>query len=110
MFVENGRLRFNPCLLRAEEFLKHPKSFHYIDVTQKEKTLQLYRHELVFTYCQVPIVYSLAAENCLDITYRDGSISSTPGLKLDTTTTQKLFKRTGEIESVKVNLEKTILK
>ena len=110
VFVENGRLRFNPCLLRAEEFLKHPKSFHYIDVTQKEKTLQLYRHELVFTYCQVPIVYSLAAENCLDITYRDGSISSTPGLKLDTTTTQKLFKRTGEIENVKVNLEKTILK
>ena len=110
VFVENGRLRFNPCLLRAEEFLKHPKLFHYIDVTQKEKTLQLYRHELVFTYCQVPIVYSLAAENCLDITYRDGSISSTPGLKLDTTTTQKLFKRTGEIESVKVNLEKTILK
>ena len=110
VFVENGRLRFNPCLLRAEEFLKHPKLFHYIDVTQKEKTLQLYRHELVFTYCQVPIVYSLAAENCLDITYRDGSISSIPGLKLDTTTTQKLFKRTGEIESIKANLEKTILK
>ncbi|MFD2185610.1 hypothetical protein ACFSJT_02315 [Aquimarina celericrescens] len=108
--VKNGELQFHPFLLRIGEFLKDPKMFEYVDVNQNKKQLQLYKHELAFTYCQVPIVYSLSGENSLEITYSDGSIISHSGLKLDTVIGQKLFKRTDEIESIKVNIEKTILK
>ncbi len=108
--VKNGELQFYPCLLRIGEFLKDPKMFHYVDLHQNKKQLQLYRHELAFTYCQVPVVYSLSGENSLEITYHDDSITSHPGLNLDAFMSQKLFERTGEIESIKVNIEKTILK
>ncbi len=108
--VKNGELQFYPCLLRIGEFLKEPKMFRYVDVNQNKKQLQLYRHELAFTYCQVPIVYSLSGENSLEITYHDGSINSHTGLTLDTSISEKLFRRTAEIESIKVNIEKTILK
>ncbi|WP_299242654.1 hypothetical protein [uncultured Aquimarina sp.] len=108
--VKNSELQFNPCLLRIGEFLKDPKMFHYTDINQNKKQLQLYKHELAFTYCQVPVVYSLSGENSIEITYIDGSIVSHIGLNLDVLISKKLFKRTGEIESVKVNIEKTILK
>ncbi|GAA4275633.1 hypothetical protein [Aquimarina mytili] len=108
--VNNGELQFCPYLLRIGEFLKDPKLFQYVDVNQDIKQLQLYRHELAFTYCQVPIVYSLSGENSLEITYVDGSITSHSGLNLDTSNSQKLFERTNEIENIKVNIEKTILK
>ncbi|WP_298538772.1 hypothetical protein [uncultured Aquimarina sp.] len=108
--VKNSELQFNPCLLRIGEFLKDPKMFHYTDINQNKKQLQLYKHELAFTYCQVPVVYSLSGENSIEITYIDGSIVSHIGLNLDVLISKKLFKRTGEIESIKVNIEKTILK
>ncbi|WP_299439045.1 hypothetical protein [uncultured Aquimarina sp.] len=108
--VNNGELQFCPSLLRIAEFLKNPKMFEYVDVNQHKKQLQLYRHELAFTYCQVPVVYSLSGENSIEIAYRDSVITSHIGLKLDSSISQKLFKRTGEIENLKVNIEKTILK
>ncbi|WP_299219079.1 hypothetical protein [uncultured Aquimarina sp.] len=108
--VKNSELQFNPCLLRIGEFLKDPKMFHYVDVNQNEKQLQLYKHELAFTYCQVPIVYSLSGENSVEITYINDSIISHTSLSLEASISQKLFERTGEIESIKVNIEKTILK
>ncbi|MEB3346010.1 hypothetical protein U6A24_11090 [Aquimarina gracilis] len=108
--VNNGKLQFYPSLLRIGEFLKTPKIFQYVDVHQNKKRLQLYRHELAFTYCQVPVVYSLSGENSVEITYHDGTITSHAGLNLETSISQKLFERTGEIESIKVNIEKIILK
>ncbi|MFD2561038.1 hypothetical protein [Aquimarina rubra] len=108
--VKNGELQFYPCLLRIGEFLKNPKMFEYVDIYQNKKQLQLYRHELAFTYCQVPVVYTLSGENSLEVTYSDSSITSYTGLNLNTSISQKIFKRTGEIESIKVNIEKTILK
>ena len=110
VFITEGRVQFNPCLLRIDEFLKEPKVFKYVDLNQKPKEIQLYRHELAFTYCQVPVVYGMADENSLEITLKDGSINTIGGLNLSTEISQKLFERTGEIESIKVNIIKSILK
>ncbi|WP_378175584.1 hypothetical protein [Aquimarina sp. SS2-1] len=108
--IKDGELQFYPSLLRIGEFLKDPKIFSYVDVHQNNKQLQLYRHELAFTYCQVPVVYTLSGENSIEITHKNGLITSYDGLNLDVSISQKLFKRTGEVESIKVNIEKTILK
>ncbi len=109
-FVKNGELYFNPSLLRADEFLKNPKVFNYVDVNQNKKQLQLYRHELAFTYCQVPIVYSTSSENSIEIYNHDGTHSTFNSLTIDKVTSEKIFKRTGDIESIKVNFDKEILK
>ncbi|MBW1295377.1 hypothetical protein [Aquimarina litoralis] len=108
--VKEGTLKFYPSLLRIGEFIKDPKMFEYVDVHLNRRQLQLYRHELAFTYCQVPIVYGLSAEKGIEITYVDGSLVTYPDVRLPVDISQKLFKRTGEIESVKVNIDKTILK
>jgi len=108
--VKDGELQFYPSLLRVGEFFNNPKMFEYLDVFQNKKQVQLYRHELAFTYCQVPIVYSFSGENSIEITNHDGAITSHIGLKLNNAISQKIFERSGEIESIKVNIEKTILK
>lgn len=109
VFVTHGKVQFNPVLLRTNEFLKKPKMFNYIDIELNAKQIQLYRHELAFTYCQVPIVYSMGSENSIEVFYKEGS-ESIDGLTLTTEISSKLFERTGEIESIKVFIEKSYLK
>lgn len=110
VFVVEGQLTFNPCLLRAEEFLTEPKSFRYVDIGGNTKEIQLYRHELAFTYCQVPIIYSMASEDSIEVFNRDGSSKSMKSLTLNSELSQKLFERTDEVEFIKVFIEKSILK
>lgn len=110
VFVVEGQLTFNPCLLREEEFLTEPKTFHYIDMSGQTKEIQLYRHELAFTYCQVPIIYSMASEDSIEVFKRDGSSDSMKSLSLSANLSQKIFERTDEVEFIKVFIEKTILK
>jgi hypothetical protein len=39
VFTNNGRLNFNPCLLRKSEFLSNPQTFEYVSVGQELKQL-----------------------------------------------------------------------
>ena len=55
--VKNGRLTFNPSLLRRSEFNEESCDFNYLDLDNSEKSITLSNNELAFTYCQIPIVY-----------------------------------------------------
>ena len=59
VFVSDGKLVFNPRLLRKEEFLKGPKTFTYVDIDKEVKEIEVAKDSLCFTYCQIPIVYQL---------------------------------------------------
>ena len=106
VFVKDGEVTFNPRLLRDEEFLKTSKDFEYIDVENHKKTLVLDSDTLAFTYCQVPIVYTLSSENKLKVFYTEGKTSTINSLKLDKNNSDKLFKRTGEINKIIVFVNK----
>lgn len=110
VFVRNGEVQFNPCLLRADEFLKSSKTFRFVDVNQNKKAAILNENELAFTYCQVPVIYSISEENSLEVVFVNGEISKSDSLNLDQNTSLKLFERTGEIETIKVNIKKSLLK
>ena len=110
VFVSEGKIKFNPVLLRANEFLKEPKKFVYVDKDQNKKELQIFRHEMAFTYCQVPVVYAMAAENSMDVTFNDGKIKSLDDLVLSKETSNKIFNRTGEVTQIKVHVKKELLK
>ncbi len=110
VFVKDGQLQFNPCLLRADEFLNEPRAMRYIDVDQERRELQLYQHELAFTFCQVPVVYAMAGKNSLDVSFTDGSSTSYDDLNLEAAISSKVFQRTGEVESIKVHVERNTLK
>lgn len=110
VFVKNGRLYFNPCLLRKSEFLGEDKIFEYVDVQQEVRQLPLEKGTLCFTYCQVPVVYTLADENRLTLVHNNGTTTTLNGLTIDENNSLKIFERTGDIVHINVHLKPSMLK
>ncbi|RED43173.1 hypothetical protein DFQ10_10685 [Winogradskyella eximia] len=106
VFVEDGKLFFNPRLLRTEEFLSEAKTFKYTAIDKELKTISLEKGSLCFTYCQVPVIYKLEDNNRVEVIYNDGSTSKFDDLKLDETTSDKIFNRTGEVNQIIVSVKK----
>ena len=110
VFVKKGCLHLAPLLLRKEEFLKESKSFHFVDVNMKQKTIELQEDSLGFTYCQTPIVYKIGDTNSIEVTYSNGTDAIFNSNKLDVQASQKLFLRTGEIIKIKLTIDKIVLR
>lgn len=108
--VKNGQLHFNPCFLRKSEFLTEAKVFEYVDVDQQTRQLPLDAGSLCFTYCQVPVVYTLAQENALTLTPKNGAPVTWKDWTLDTESSRKIFERTGEIAQIQVHINPSTLK
>lgn len=108
--VDNGKLSFNPGLLRGSEFIKATTTFRYIDVYQEAKEIQMKPDSLAFTYCQVPVIYILSDENSIKIIYRNGESQEIDGLGLNKTTSDELFERTGKISQINVHCKSEILR
>ncbi len=105
VFVKDGKLLFNPRLLRREEFLKKPKTFTYTAINNEVEQIELEKDSLAFTYCQIPIIYTLSEEEGLKVNIKD-SVTGFDSLNLDSETSDKVFKRTGEISKIVVSLKR----
>ncbi|MCH3882014.1 MULTISPECIES: hypothetical protein [Tenacibaculum] len=110
VFVSEGKLNFNPCLLKKDEFLSENKTFNYIDIFKNEKELQLQPQMLALTYCQVPIVYEIASDNRVEVIDNKGQIVGIESLTLNENISKKIFNRTGEIVQINVFIKKDVLK
>ncbi|WP_299366276.1 hypothetical protein [Winogradskyella sp.] len=110
VFVKNGHLVFNPCMLRKDEFLSVEQTFNYVSADGEASILNLRNEQLVFTYCQVPIVYTIANEYKTVVTFNDGSEVSFDELSLDKTTSAEVFSRSGSIKVVTVYIKEEYLK
>ncbi|WP_218846971.1 hypothetical protein [Winogradskyella forsetii] len=110
VFISEGKLTFNPCLLRKEEFFNKPVSFNYINVFKEIKTIQMAKASLGFTYCQVPIVYHISERDSLEISFKDGSTKTVDGLVIDATTSHQIFMRTGDVTKITANIKSNYLK
>jgi hypothetical protein len=110
VFVENGCLYFNPCLLRRDEFTTQKSIFQYVTINKEAISMDVAAGSLCFTICQVPVVYSLANENSLEITKLDGTVIKQQSTALDQETSAQIFNRTGAISSIAVYLKESILK
>ena len=109
IYVHDGLLGFNPCLLRKEEFLTEVKIFEYVDLEGKSNQLKIEAGSLCFTYCQVPVIYSLDGNESLEIVYQDGETVGAESLRLDLENSRKIFGRTGEIKQIKAHIDKAVL-
>jgi hypothetical protein len=110
VLVEEGRLYFNPVMLRKTEFLSENQRFTFMDVNGKEMEFPVSKNALCFTYCQVPIVYNLADKSSLEVFLSDGSVSKSEDLKLDYVLSQKVFGRTGDVVRIVVQVAQAMLK
>ena len=102
--VRDGQVSFSPVLLRRSEFLGDTETFDYYDAAESAQTLELEEQTLVFTYCQVPIVYRMSEERKLRLHLSDGTIRELKGLVLDKASSREIFRRSGKIVRVEVSL------
>ncbi|MFK7907937.1 MAG: hypothetical protein AB8B69_22590, partial [Chitinophagales bacterium] len=110
VFIRDGKLCFNPCLLRKEEFLTEGKTFEYVDIDSAHKQLKVKAGAICFTYCQVPIVYQMAASNGLELVHQDSTITKFESLSLDAAKSKQVFERTGEVTQIIVQVKETDLR
>jgi len=101
--VRNGQISFEPSLLKRDEFLRSPSEFPYYDCAGKPRWLQLPSQALAFTYCQVPIVYRLAARNSLQIVVEGQRSAASREFRLDSDLSSAIFNRTGEVTRINVS-------
>jgi len=110
VFIKNGVLHFNPCLLRKDEFLTKSKLFEYVNVHFEHKIIELTENSLAFTFCQIPVIYQLSEASSIEIFDKQGNSKTINELTLDTKTSQDVFSRNGNVEKLIVNLVATNLK
>lgn len=110
IFVKDGKLYFDPCLLRRNEFLGESTTFNYVDVKSARRQLHLEEGTLCFTYCQVPVIYKLGETKYLEVVYKNKNSTRFESLHLDQNTSKQVFERTGEILQMIVNLRGTDLR
>ena len=110
VFVQNGRLYFNPCLLRKNEFTIQDRNFHYVNTLKEHNDYAPHVGSLCFTYCQVPIIYRLANQDSMEVTRKDNSIITFETLHLDAESSSQIFNRTGDIVQITVYVSEATLK
>jgi len=108
VFVKDGKLFFNPCLLRKDEFLVTPKTFEYVDVSKEKHSIQLQKESLCFTYCQVPIIYEISDDKEVKVLFSDRTEKVFKSLELDLETSNLLFQRTNMIKRIEVKLNNIV--
>ena len=110
VFVKEGKLHFSPSLLRKNEFLQKPQIFEYVDVEGVPQQLELAKGTLCFTYCQIPVVYLQSENEGMTVHYKNHTTLDFKTSWLDSATSDKIFKRTGEIGHIRVNVAPNNLK
>jgi hypothetical protein len=105
--VSGGRACFRPTLLRPQEFLPAPRNFRCLDGAGSWQEVEVPAGGLAFTWCQVPVVYRLAAGRApgLTLTYDDGATRHHPEAILSAEDSAEIFRRTGRIRQVTVDLQ-----
>jgi hypothetical protein len=108
--VVSGRLMFNPVLLAKEEFIKNSKEVSLINVTGRQQQISIPQNGLLFTLCQVPVIYVLGEKEGLELQYHHGLVTKKEKSILSEAETVQVFTRSGEIDSITVFInQKSIL-
>ena len=105
IFVHVGKIHFRPDILNRDEFLKEATSFNFYEIGGIKRNIDLEKNSLGSTYCQVPVIYSLAKKNEVILTKNDGSSEQINGLVLDAQTSASIFERDGSIKRIDVKID-----
>ena len=106
VFVKGGKIIFNPRLLRESEFVKTQKKFNYITISKEQKSIDLQKGSLCFTYCQIPIIYKNTNQERMKIFFTDNRVEEFNDLTLDKNISKLIFERTGKVDRIEVSLIK----
>ena len=102
--ILEGQIIFDTSLLKISEFLDEEHNFTYVDIHQNIQSIELRKDQLGFTYCQVPIIYTLGKNNWTHtITTQDKTETTSDGNIIKKDLSHDVFSRTGKIQKINVN-------
>ena len=107
--MQGGAIRIQPVLLRQSEFLEEAAAFPFTNAAGQNEILQLAAGSLAFTLCQVPVVYHLADQRQVKLSYRDGRATTSQELSLSPETCRDIYGRTGNLKRIDVFVPRSIL-
>ncbi|MCL2285506.1 MAG: hypothetical protein FWC32_03985 [Firmicutes bacterium] len=103
--VKDGVIKFDPALLRKEEFFTHPETFEYLAADGTAAEIQMPANSLGFTVCRVPVIYTLGNEDAVHV-YPSGSDTPVQAncLQAAKEISSSLFKSDGSIQRIDVTI------
>ena len=101
--VEDGAVRFEPRIVRTQEFLDTPATLTYVGLDGELEDVALEAGTMGFTLCQVPVVLHRGGTAGIVVT-RGDETDRVEGLGLDQTQSAEIFQRTGRISRLDVSL------
>ncbi len=107
--VRNGRLTFNPVMLRRSEFLSEPRLWE-CHLDGRHHSEQLEAGTLAFSLCAVPVIYRLADRSSICVVTSAGQKAAVEGRRLDQDWSEALFGRDGSIEKIIVDVPRDNLR
>jgi hypothetical protein len=77
----------------------------YFDLNGDQQSLGLSAGQLGFTYCQVPVVYSLAKQTSIKLSFTDGTSSTIADNGIDPDVSMQIFDKKGTVTKIEVALK-----
>jgi len=105
-FYKDGKIAFSSGFYNKAEFLAEPAIFNYVDVHFSHQKIALEKDSICFTYCQVSVIYKMAANNGVEVLFNNKSSKSFKTLELDRETSNQVFERSEEVVQIIDSLRK----
>jgi hypothetical protein len=102
--VADGRARFEPSLLRRQEFVASSRRFRYLDVDDQWQDIDVPANGLAFSWCQVPVVYTIGDDVALAVELANGQTLESAEPELPSDLCSALFERNGRVRRISVRL------
>ncbi|MFG0285192.1 MAG: hypothetical protein ACF8R7_12280 [Phycisphaerales bacterium JB039] len=103
--VQAGRVRFDPVLVDPAELLDEPARMRVAG--QPERLIDVPAGAVGLTLCGVPIIVRLSDRSRIAAHCHDGAVTQLDGSELSRELSCELFRRTGRIELIEVELQRT---
>ncbi len=97
--IEKGQLSFDPVLLDKHEF-----NFNHVTEEKDTTVGQSGSAQLRFSYCGIPVVYSLTEKDALSVDLDGSQTIEYKDLTLDPETSRLVFKRSDKVKLITVGL------
>jgi hypothetical protein len=105
IILKNDLIGFTPSLLDKTLFSEVGKTIKYLNVFSQEMKIELPARSLFFTYCQVPIIYTLTdGPNQIKVNYENNDFEIVEGLFLEQKSSGNVIQRNGLIKNIQVLL------
>lgn len=102
--IEKGQLRFQANLIEDLEFHKSAQTVLHQDLLGETIELNIPQDGLAFTFCQIPVICVRSPKAAIQVHSKNGSVQAVEGHSLSNEISDKIFRRTGEISQLVVEI------